>query len=220
MVSPNRKQRGRRQIAAILLIGVVWWTAFPILSTSFQWVSILYAQEHRQEGSQPGHGGGGGLKETIFKWVNLGVLAGALVFFLRKPLQEFLEGRAGGIKRSLEEAKSARENAERELAIVHSKLNRLEQEVASLRAAAAAEAEAEQKRILDAARGEARLIVSSAHDEVSQLIRRAQKELREYAAAIVIQLADQKIRSEIRSENHRTLFRQFVDSMKTMEKSR
>lgn len=202
------------------LMWVLWWASIPILSAYFGTASVVLAQEHRLEGSSdPTPGEQGTVKKTLFKWLNLGILAGGLSFFLRKPLQRFLDGRSGEIKRSLEEAKSARENAERDLSAVLAKLSQLEQEVASLKVAAAAEVEAERQRILDAARGEAGLIVSSAHDEVSQLVKRAQKELREYAATIVVQLAEQKIRSGIRAENQETLFKQFVGSLEKMRES-
>lgn len=163
--------------------------------------------------SEPAAGEPGALRESVFKWINFLLLFGALVYFLRKPVQEFFAQREAAIRRSLEEARAAKERAEHDLGVVLVKLEQLEQEVAALKSEAATQMEADRRQILTAAQAEAERMVTSAHQEVAQLVKNARKELREYSAELVVQMAEEKIKSGIRPENHGPLFEKFVASL-------
>ncbi|MBZ5534908.1 MAG: ATP synthase F0 subunit B [Acidobacteriia bacterium] len=173
-------------------------------------VTLSSAKDHSEEG---------GLKESLFKWANFLVLFGGLGYFLRKPMQQFLAARREEIRKSLEEARSAREKAERDLAQALARLEQVEEEMVSLKTAAAAEMEADRVQILEAAKVEAEQIITSAHDEVALLVKNAQKDLREHSAALVVELAEQQIKSQIRPEDQGRLFRQFTSSLEAKTRS-
>lgn len=165
------------------------------------------------------HSEEGGLKESLFKWANFLVLFGGLGYFLRKPVQQFLASRREEIRKSLEEARSAKEKAERDLAQALAKLEQVEAEMVSLKTAAVAEMEADRRQILEAAKREADQIIASARDEVALLVKNAQKDLREHSAALVVELAEQQIKSQIRPEDQGRLFQQFTDSLREKTRS-
>lgn len=161
-----------------------------------------------------------GWKETLFKWMNFVLLFGALGYFLRKPFKQFLATRSEEIRKSLAEAKAAKENAERELATVMSRLEQIEKELAAMKNEAAAQTEADRQQILEVARQEAKQIVSSAHEEVALLVKNARQELRRHSAAFVVQMAEQKIKSAIRPEHQKPLFEKFVGSLQEGNRSK
>lgn len=159
-------------------------------------------------------------RSVLFKWVNLGILLGVLVFFLRKPVREFFAERSEQIRKALEEARAAKEAAEREVARVMARVEQLDQEVAHLKNEAVAQAEAERQRILDAARNEAERIKASAHEEIGLMVKNARQELREHSAALVVQMAEDKIKAEIRPEDQEPLFKKFMGSLSSEERSK
>lgn len=162
----------------------------------------------------------GGFKDVLFKWVNFLVLFGGLGYFLRKPIKQFLATRGEEIRRSLEEARAAKEKSERELAEALAKLEHIEQEVASLKSAAAAEMEADRRQILESAGREAEKIIASAREEVALLVKNAEKDLREHSAALVVQMAERQIRSQIRPEDQGRMFQHFVASLDEKARSK
>jgi F0F1-type ATP synthase membrane subunit b/b' len=54
---------------------------------------------------------------------------------------------------------------------------------------------------------------------VSLLVKNAQKELREHSAALVVELAEQQIKSHIRPEHQGRLCDQFVTSLQSKTRS-
>lgn len=209
-----------RKVITILLVALGFWILSPILMSSSV-KAESFAQAHSVGSSaEQGKEASSGAKETMFKWFNFAILAGALLFFLWKPFQQFFESRASGIKKSLEDARAARAHAGHELSKVREKLGQLEQEVAALKKAAAVEAEAERHRILTEAHAEAEQLIAAAQEEVERLMKRGRKELREYAAALAVQMAEQKIRAQIRPEDQGMLFKQFLASLDSMERQK
>jgi F-type H+-transporting ATPase subunit b len=213
MVEARPRNIPRRRIGMLLIAAILLWP-----STSRSGLIDHHFLEWRAGGAAPSsakeHSEEGGLKESLFKWANFLVLFGGLGYFLRKPMQQFLEARREEIRKSLEEARSAREKAERDLAQALARLEQVEEEMASLKTAAAAEMEADRRQILEAAKQEAEQIIASARDEVALLVKNAQKDLREHSAALVVELAEQQIKSQIRPEDQGRLFRQFTDSLR------
>ena len=152
-------------------------------------------------------------KETLFKWVNFAILFGGLGYVLRKPLGQFFRERSEGIHRALEEAKAAKARAEGELGEVMKRLSQIEQEIASLKEAATAQSELERQKILEAAKQEAERIVASAQEEVGLLVKHARQELREHSAALVVEVAEEKLKKQIRPEHQAPLFEKFLKSL-------
>ncbi len=178
-------------------------------------MTSLHAQETSASTSNGESSETGGWKDTIFKWINFAILFGGLAYVLRKPMVEFFASRKELIRKSIEEAKAAKARAEEELAQVLSKLEQVQQEIGSLKSAAEAQAKVDGEKILDAAKEEAKRIVSSAQEEVALMVKHAQKELREESAALVVKMAEGKLKDEIRPEHQGPLFEKFVASINT-----
>ena len=153
--------------------------------------------------------GGGGLisldKSIVIQAINFGLLLFILVKLLYKPLMAKMEERTEAIRKSLEEAKAARADAERERAEHAEKLQAAYAEAQAIRATALKEAAEEQRRLVEAARGEATRLVESARSELAQDVRRARQELRQEVSDLAITVAERLIRKSLRDEDHRRI---------------
>ena len=153
--------------------------------------------------------GGGGLisldKSLVIQAINFGLLLFILIKLLYKPLLAKLNERTEAIRSSLEEAKAARAEAERERAEHAAKLQASLAEAQSIRATALKDAAEEQRRLVDAARAEAARLVEAARSEMAQDVRRARQELRQEVADLATSVAERLIRKSLRDEDHRRI---------------
>ena len=153
--------------------------------------------------------GGGGLisldKSLVIQAINFGLLLFILIKLLYKPLLAKMNERTEAIRSSLEEAKAARAEAERERAEHATKLQASLAEAQSIRATALKDAAEEQRRLVDAARAEAARLVEAARSEMAQDVRRARQELRQEVADLATSVAERLIRKSLRDEDHRRI---------------
>jgi F-type H+-transporting ATPase subunit b len=157
------------------------------------------------------HAEGWGWLDTIGRWTNLLILFGILAFFLRTPLKRFFSGRALAIKDELESSAQAYERARADKAAAEERVRRIDEEVARLREEAEREAEAERIRVREQAERDAQRLIENARREIEILTRTAQKELREFAADLAVNLAESRIRRELKPQDEsRVIDRFFV----------
>lgn len=153
--------------------------------------------------------GGGGLisldKSLVIQAINFGLLLFILIKLLYKPLLTKMNERTEAIRSSLEEAKAARAEAERERAEHAAKLQASLAEAQSIRATALKEAAEEQRRLVEGARAEAARLVEAARNEMAQDVRRARQELRQEVADLATSVAERLIRKSLRDEDHRRI---------------
>lgn len=153
--------------------------------------------------------GGGGLisldKSLVIQAINFGLLLFILIKLLYKPLLAKMNERTEAIRSSLEEAKAARAEAERERAEHAAKLQASLAEAQSIRATALKDAAEEQRRLVEAARAEAARLVEAARNEMAQDVRRARQELRQEVADLATSVAERLIRKSLRDEDHRRI---------------
>jgi F-type H+-transporting ATPase subunit b len=153
--------------------------------------------------------GGGGLinldRSLVIQAINFLLLLVILVKLLYKPLLAKMEERTQAIRKSLEEAQAARAEAQREREEHAQKMTAAYAEAQAIRAAALKEAGEEQRRLVEAARGEAARLVESARNEMAQDVRRARQELRQEVVDLAITAAERLIRKTLRDEDHRRI---------------
>ncbi len=146
----------------------------------------------------------------IGRAANLLVVVAVLVYVARKPLAHFLTVRSQTIRDQLAEAQKARVDAEARLNEINARMSGLEEELVEMKTAAEKEAREEYQRLTAAADHEADKILERARLEIDGLTRAAQLELKAHAAELSIQLAQDRIRSEMTEDDQRRLFARFV----------
>jgi F-type H+-transporting ATPase subunit b len=125
---------------------------------------------------------------------NFAIVAGVLVWALRKNLPTVFRNRTANIQQAMAEARAASEDANRRLADIESRLSRLDSEIAEMRNAAEKEGAAEEDRIKAATADEMKKVVESAEQEISAAAKNARRDLRAYAANLVVSLAEKQIK--------------------------
>ena len=156
--------------------------------------------------------GGHGL-DFLFRVINFAILAGALVYLLRKPLGNYLDAKTEQIRQDLTEAAGKRERAEAERKEAKARLEGLDQEIAAARKKGLADAEAERQRILEAAKAEAMRLAEHAKTELAEELELARRKLTARAAELSVEMARKKIGEQIRDADRRALFEKSLEKL-------
>lgn len=144
-------------------------------------------------------------RSLIIQVINFALLLIVLGKFLYRPLLAKMDERTQAIRKSLEEAQTARAEAQRERQEHAARVQAAYAEAQSIRAAALKEAQDEQRRLVEAARAEATRLVDSAKAELAQDVRRARQELRREVGDLAIAVAERLIKKSLRDEDHRRI---------------
>ena len=152
-----------------------------------------------------------GWVETVGRWFNLFVLFGVIYYFTRVPMKRFFVDRRLNIQSEIQEARKAQELAEEKLAAIEERISNLDQELAEIRQETEREAELERRQLLEQAEREAEKMLVAVRQEIDGLSRSTQERLREYAAHLSVQLAEEQIRQDMNDgDEDRVIDRFFV----------
>jgi len=158
-------------------------------------------------------GGSGGLGDLLWPVVNLLILIAALVYFGRRPIQDFFAERQDRIRGDLDAAANALAEAEARHTEWQRKLTRLDAEMDRIREQARERAEAERKHILAEASAAAERIRRDARSAVDQELRRAREELRREVAELAVELAADTLRTRVNDADRSRLVDDFIETI-------
>ncbi len=149
----------------------------------------------------------------VWKFFNLFVFLGLMIYILRRPLSDAFKGRRERIRQELRKAQEERDRALAELKAIEARLAGLDKEVASIRHRAEAEAAAERERLKNETALELAKLREAAQREIETAGKAAKQELREFAAQQSLRLAEEAIRKEIRPEDDARLIHTGVEQL-------
>jgi F-type H+-transporting ATPase subunit b len=133
----------------------------------------------------------------LWPTVNFAILAGALWYFLKDPIANYLRDRHSGIRKDLVEAANLKATATAQLAEIDRKLQALPGEIETLRTRGTEEIAAEEARIATLAATERDRLLEQTRREIDLQLRIAKRELVEHAAELAVQLAGDRIQRQI-----------------------
>jgi F-type H+-transporting ATPase subunit b len=134
---------------------------------------------------------------AIAKTFNFAVLIGILVYYLRKPISGYLQGRRDTIRKDLVDAATLRSTAEKQLAGVRAKLAQLPAELEALTRRGQEELAAEAVRMKDATAREREKLIDRTHREIDAQSRLARRALVEHTAELAMKLARERVERDI-----------------------
>ena len=149
----------------------------------------------------------------LWKWPNFLILAGLLGYLIKKHGAPLLTSRSEQIRDGLAAGEKAKAEAEAHAVIVQAKIAHLDKEIAALRAVAHADLEHEAARIRRDAEAEMNRIEQHTATEIVSIGKQTRLELRQYAAKLALDLAEQKIRARMSPEVQATLLHNFTGDM-------
>lgn len=144
--------------------------------------------------------------------VNFAILAALIILFSKSKLPAMFRTRTGEIQRGISEARKASEDANRRLADIQARLERLDSDVAAMKTSAEKEAAVEEERTRQAAEAERKKIVDGAESEIAAAAKMARRELKAYTAELAVSLAEKRI--HVDAETDRALVDNFVAQLK------
>lgn len=152
--------------------------------------------------------------EIVKQALNFGILVGILVYFLRKPISNFLKDRREILIKAMEEASKANAEAKEKLAKVEEKIDLLDKEVEDLNRNMEKEAEVEFERIKSLTKEEIERIKEQATVAAEQVVKKAREELRKEAAELSIKSAEEIISKTITDEDQKRFIKENLGKIK------
>jgi len=146
-------------------------------------------------------GGEGLLTPAIAKTINLTIFIVLFYLIIRKPVRQMFADRLASVRETLERAVIEKDAATRKMAELDARIDRLGDELKSIKSRTAEEAAAEHARIEAETERELARIRQTAQREIETARQVALTDLRNFAANQAVDLAEQLIRREMKSED-------------------
>lgn len=153
------------------------------------------------------------LSPVLAKLINLVIYVAILVFLIRKPMTAFFATRSQEIQDNLQRADREKREALAQLKTVEERLNKLDTEIAEIKAQATREAEAEYQRVLKSAEEDSVKLRETAQREIQGLVKTARMELKAYAAEQAVTLAEGLIRQEMRDADAHRIVDDYISEL-------
>lgn len=172
---------------------------------------VAFASGGGGEGGEHGSKWGG----FIFQVINFGILVAILAFAaIKADLRGLIAGRSEGIRKSIEDARKAREAAEKALAEVEEKLKTKDREIAEMMNVSEQSGSKERDRLIAEGERLSKSIVEQAKANIELELKQAREALKKEAAELALELAEQKIGQKLSAEDQKALFE---DALKRLE---
>ncbi len=178
-------------------------------------VSFCAAAAFAAEESGANHGGGVHIPwaDIIKQAINFLILAGVLVYFLRKPLSSFLKERSELLRKAIDDAAKARADAAEKLAAIETRTAKLADEIAGMNAKMDVEAEAEGRRLQETAAVEISRIRVQSEFTGEQEVKKAREELRMEASLLAARAAEELVSKTLSPEDQERLVRENIEKI-------
>jgi len=151
--------------------------------------------------------------EMLKQAINFLILAGVLVYFLRKPLSSFLKERSELLRKAIDDAARARTEAAEKLAAIEARTANLADEIAGMNAKMDVEAAAEARRLQETAAAEISRIRAQSEFTGEQEVKKAREELRREASLLTTRAAEELVRKTLSPEDQERLVRENLEKI-------
>lgn len=170
-----------------------------------------------QAAARQGGGHESGDPQLPAKWLNFAILAGGLGFLAVKLGGPAFKAQQQGILDGLNQAARRAEAAAAESATIEAKVAGLDGDVERMRQKAQAEMVAEARRIEEETAQMLAKVELAAEQEIASAGKFAQQELKATAAALALELAEQKLRARMDSATEGRLIARFVQGLENRQ---
>jgi F-type H+-transporting ATPase subunit b len=152
-----------------------------------------------------GEEGGPLWKSYMWKIFNFLLLVVILVKFAKKPLQNFLQQRTEMIAKTLQEAKEAKEAAQKALLEVEGRLKAKDAEIEAIIAAAKRSGEQEREQIIADSVRLKEQIVEQAKTNIDFEVKHAKEVIKAEAVELAMELAEKKLKEKLTKDDQEKL---------------
>lgn len=188
-----------------------WLLPALLLAGSFHALPAQDKAQLAEEARVPGDSESGMLG---WKWANFAVLVAGIGYLAVKIGGPYFEARTAGIRKGLDEADRARQEAGARVAEVNAKLANLGAEIEQLKAMLHAEQERHADRLRREAAEEIARIRTQGERQIDALAKASRQALKIYSADLAIDLAEQKIRAQLTPDAEERFSHAFLEKLK------
>jgi len=149
----------------------------------------------------------------VWRWANFAILAIGAGYLLGKHLPGFFKDRTTDIQKDITEAQQQKLAAEKRTAEMDARLKSLGADIEKFRSEAKLEMEQEAARIREETAHQIEKFQRQAEQEIESKGNLASKELREYAAKLALDLAEQRIRTRLDASTEAGLIEDFTKDL-------
>jgi F-type H+-transporting ATPase subunit b len=169
-------------------------------------------------GAQENAAGSKNVEPSIaWKWANFAVLAVGLGYLVRKYLPPFFRSRTAEIQQGITEAQQMKRDAEARAAQVEARMQKLGDEIEQFRAQSREEMRQEGERIHQETAKQLSHLEQQARQEIEAAGKTARRELKDYAAKLALDLAEQRVRERLNSGTETALVNGFIQDLQSRE---
>lgn len=148
-----------------------------------------------------------------YRLMNFVVLAGVLVFILRKPVSQALSSRIKDIKEQLESLEVQKAEAEKQLAQYNEKLSQLESEAEKIVDDYIKQGNEAKAKILKEAERTAEKLQAQARRNIEHEFDKAKQKLQQEVVESSLQKAEESLKKEITAQDQDKLVDEYIDKV-------
>lgn len=142
--------------------------------------------------------------------VNAAILLVALYFLLYKPVRKFMNARAAGVAKELQDVVDAKEQLRKDRTQTQAELDAAHKQAADVVAQSVAVAQEQAQQILEDAHNDAEQTLKRARTESEFMLQNARNEMRDEVANLGVLLAGKILQREVKQDDHAKLVDEFL----------
>ena len=175
--------------------------------------TLVLAAAQTAFAAEGGEEGGGEMMGLVWKLLNFVILIVALAYFGKKPLASYLAERTATIKKSLGEAREAKELAQKALDEVKDRLKTVDKEVAEMIASSKASGERERAQLIEDGKSLSARILEQAKANIDFEVKRAKDAIRDEAVRTTMDLVEKHISEKLSDKERKSLLEEALVKM-------
>ncbi len=150
------------------------------------------------------------LGDWLPRLVNFAIIAGIVIYFMRKPVRDFFANRSAEIAKAMQESKETRERAIAALTEMERKIKELEAETNRMVAEAQGRGEKDRLALIEEGKKVAQEIQDQVKEGIDIETQKAKTALAVEAALLSIDLAEGRIKDKISSQDHERIVKEYI----------
>jgi F-type H+-transporting ATPase subunit b len=216
MKIPVMRKRWRRGLLLSMSVLVLLWGGLALASSGADTHSAdAHSADKHGEATHEGDArkAKGWVATDTYRVLNFAVLAGALVFLLRKPISQALDSRIKGIQAQLEDLEAKKAEAEKVLSEYNAKIAKLSQESEGIVAEYVRQGNEAKARILKEAEVSAYKLEEQARRNIENEFEVAKQRLQQDIFEKAMIKAEEIIKKNITADDQNRLVDEYLDKV-------
>ena len=164
--------------------------------------------------------GSGGWRPTydlVLRYINFLILAFLIIKYARKPLVNFFKEKSQDVKKEIQQIEIEKNEVQNQVKALLDAREKNKEKLEQLKDRILSQGKAKQKRIVDDAVQESRLLLENTHQKLENRILKAKNALRTELVDMAIDLATKKLPEEITDQDNQRFIDHYLQSTASLQ---